>query len=103
MGDSSAAIVELSSCGSRFLVFSWAFHEGSNVTNIWRSNADGTNLAKLSEGKNDHSPVCSADGKWTYYWNQDLQQLWRAPLEGPGSRRPSLWRLPQRPFRRAKV
>jgi len=84
LGDSSAAIVELSSCGSRFLVFSWAFHEGTNVTNIWRSNADGTNLAKLTEGKNDHSPVCSADGKWTYYWSQDLQQLWRAPLQGPG-------------------
>lgn len=84
VGDSNAAIVELSGCGSHFLVFSWAFHGGTNSTNIWRANADGTNLAKLTEGKNDRSPVCSSDGKWTYYWNQELQQLWRAPLEGPG-------------------
>lgn len=84
VGDSNAAIVELSGCGSHFLVFSWAFHGGTNSTNIWRANADGTNPAKLTDGKNDRSPVCSTDGKWTYYWNQELQQLWRAPLEGPG-------------------
>ena len=76
--------MELSGCGTRLLVFSWAFHGGTNSTNVWRANADGTNPAKLTDGKNDRSPVCSADGKWTYYWNQELQQLWRAPLDGPG-------------------
>ncbi|PYU20775.1 MAG: hypothetical protein DMG30_19850 [Acidobacteria bacterium] len=84
LGDSNAAIVELSGCGTRLLVFSWAFHGGTNSTNVWRANADGTNPAKLTDGKNDRSPVCSADGKWTYYWNQELQQLWRAALDGPG-------------------
>ena len=84
VGDSNAAILELSGCGGHFLVFSWAFHGGTNSTNVWRVNFDGSNPAKLSNGKNDRSPVCSADGKWTYYWNQELQQLWRAPLEGPG-------------------
>jgi len=76
--------VELSGCGSHMLVFSWAFHGGTNSTNIWRANADGTNPVKLTDGKNDRSPVCSADGKWMYYWNQEQQQLWRAPIEGPG-------------------
>ena len=84
LGDSNAAIVELSGCGSHLLVFSWAFHGGTNSTNIWRASADGTNPTKLTDGKNDRSPVCTADGKWMYYWNQELQQLWRAPLEGPG-------------------
>jgi len=84
LGDSNAAIVELSGCGARLLAFSWAFHGGTNSTNIWRANADGTNPVKLTDGKNDRSPVCSADGKWTYYWNQELQQLWRAPLDVPG-------------------
>jgi len=84
LGDSNAAIVELSGCGSHMLVFSWAFHGGTNSTNIWRANADGTNPVKLTDGKNDRSPVCSADGKWMYYWNQEQQQLWRAPIEGPG-------------------
>jgi serine/threonine protein kinase len=84
VGDANAAILELSGCGSHFLIFSWAFHGGTNATNIWRANADGTNPTKLTDGKNDRFPVCSTDEKWTYYWNQDLQQLWRAPLQGPG-------------------
>ena len=84
LGDPNAAVVELSGCGGRYMVFSWAFHGGTNSTNIWRANVDGTNPTKLSEGKNDRSPVCSVDGKWAYYWNQELQQLWRAPVDGPG-------------------
>jgi Tol biopolymer transport system component len=39
---------------------------------------------KLTDGKNDRAPVCSADGKWVYYWDLALQQLWRAPLDGSG-------------------
>jgi len=84
VGDPNAAIVELSDCGSRYLVYSWAFHDGTNSTNIWRANPDGTNPVKLTDGKNDRNPVCSADEKWAYYWNLELQQLWRAPLSGPG-------------------
>jgi eukaryotic-like serine/threonine-protein kinase len=84
VGDASAAIVELSRCGSHFLVFSWAFHGGTNSTNIWRTNADGSSPVKLSDGKDDRGPVCSADEKWVYYWDHALQQLRRAPLNGSG-------------------
>src|SRR6267143_1496577 len=84
VGDSSAAIVELAGCGTRYLVFSWAFHGGTNSTNVWRTNADGTNPVKLTDGKDDRAPVCSADGKWAYYWDLALQQLWRVPTAGSG-------------------
>ncbi len=84
VGDSSAAILELAGCGTRYLVFSWAFHGGTNSTNVWRTNADGTNPVKLTDGKDDRAPVCSADGKWTYYWDNALQQLWRVPMDGSG-------------------
>jgi serine/threonine protein kinase len=84
VGDANAAIVELAGCGTRYLVFSWAFHGGTNSTNVWRTNVDGTNPVKLTDGKNDRAPVCSADGKWVYYWDLALQQLWRAPLDGSG-------------------
>ena len=84
VGDANAAIVELAGCGSRYLVFSWAFHGGTNSTNIWRANADGASPVKLSDGKDDRAPVCSADEKWVYYWNSELQQLWRVPLDGSG-------------------
>ena len=84
VGDPNAAIVELSGCGSHYMVYSWAFHDGTNSTNVWRTNTDGTNPVKLSDGKNDRNPVCSTDEKWVYYWNLELQQIWRAPLNGSG-------------------
>jgi serine/threonine protein kinase/dipeptidyl aminopeptidase/acylaminoacyl peptidase len=82
VGDANAAVVEVAGCGSHSLAFSWAFHGGTNSTNIWRSNADGSNPTKLTDGKNDRGPVCSADEKWVYYWNVELQQLWRVALNG---------------------
>ena len=94
LGDPSAALVEVAGCGTHYLVFSWAFHGGTNSTNIWRTNLDGSNPIKLTDGKNDRNPVCSPDEKWVYYWNMDQQQLWRAPLSGgtptlqPGSSAP---------------
>jgi Tol biopolymer transport system component len=77
-------MVEVAGCGTHYLVFSWAFHAGTTSTNIWRSNLDGSNPVKLTDGKNDRNPVCSPDEKWVYYWNVDQQQLWRAPLGGSG-------------------
>jgi len=84
LADSTAAIVELAGCGSRYMVFSWAFHGGTNSANVWRTNADGTNPVKLTDGKDDRAPVCSADGKWVYYWDLSLQQVWRVPTAGSG-------------------
>src|SRR5256884_5975696 len=84
VGDSTAAIVELAGCGSHYMVFSWAFHGGTNSANVWRTNIDGTNPLKLTDGKDDRAPVCSADGKWVYYWDLALQQVWRVPTAGSG-------------------
>ncbi len=84
LADSTAAIVELAGCGSRYMVFSWAFHGGTNSANVWRTNVDGTNPVKLTDGKDDRAPVCSADGKWVYYWDLSLQQVWRVPTAGSG-------------------
>jgi eukaryotic-like serine/threonine-protein kinase len=84
VGDSNAAIVELAGCGTQYLVFAWAFHGGTNSTNIWRTSMDGTNAVKLTDGKNDRAPLCSSDGKWLYYWDLALQQIWRVPLDGSG-------------------
>lgn len=80
--DPIAEIVDLSTCGKRYLVFSWAFKGGSNATNVWRANADGTSPVKLSDGRADRSPACSSDEKWVFYWDQVLQQIWRVPVDG---------------------
>src|SRR3984893_4239046 len=84
IGDSNAAIVEVAGCGTHYFVFSWTFHGGTNSTNVWRTNVDGTNPVKLTDGKNDRGPVCSADEKWVYYWDLALQQLWRVAVNGSG-------------------
>ena len=84
VGDTAAALVEVAGCGSHYLLFSWAFHGGTSSTNIWRSNLDGSNSVKLTDGKDDRNPICSADERWVYYWNMELQQLWRVPLGGSG-------------------
>jgi eukaryotic-like serine/threonine-protein kinase len=42
----------------------------------------------LTSGKDDRGPVCSADEKWVYYWDADLQHLVRAPLNGGGKAEP---------------
>ena len=82
IGDSNAAIVEVAGCGSHYLAFSWTFHGDTNATNIWRANIDGSNPVKLTNGKDDHVPVCSPDEKWVYYWDRASQQLWRAAVDG---------------------
>src|SRR5437588_2327040 len=84
VGDANAAIVDLSGCGNRYLVVSWAFHGGTNSTNIWRANADGTGPVKLSDGKADRAPVCSMDEKWVFYWDEVPQQIWRVAADGFG-------------------
>jgi serine/threonine protein kinase len=84
IGDSNAAIVELAGCGTHYFVFSWTFHGGTNSTNVWRTNADGTNPVKLTDGKDDRGPLCSTDEKWVYYWDLARQQLWRVAVDGSG-------------------
>jgi serine/threonine protein kinase len=56
-----------SACGDgRYIVFTSAV-EGGNTLNIWRMDATGGNLKKLSNGKVDQFPVCSRDGRWVVY------------------------------------
>jgi Tol biopolymer transport system component len=73
LNDPNSWIVDMARCGDRYLVLSWAFHDGSNRAGIWRVNADGSNPTQLSRGKFDVDPVCSPDGKWVYYFDS-----WRA-------------------------
>jgi serine/threonine protein kinase len=84
IGDENAAILELAGCSRQHLVFSWAFHGDTNSTSVWRTNTDGTNPMKLSDGRDDRSPVCSPDEKWGYYWDRSLRQLWRVSLDASG-------------------
>jgi Tol biopolymer transport system component len=50
--------------------------------NIWRSEADGSSLRRLTQGKRDMNPVCSADGKTVFYVDMTNRFLMRVPIDG---------------------
>ncbi len=83
VSDPSAFIVSPQSCnGGRSVVFSWVFHAETKAQNIWRADADGSNQARLTEGKEDQSPVCSPDGRWVYFGDASEFRLMRVPING---------------------
>jgi serine/threonine protein kinase len=84
LGDSTAGIVDPSSCGNDRMLFSWFFHGGSNTLSLWRANLDGSSPVRLTEGKRDFRSVCSPDGKWAYYFDQAAGRISRVPLDGSG-------------------
>jgi eukaryotic-like serine/threonine-protein kinase len=68
--------------GGRYIVFV-AFHGGSvGSANVWRADADGSNLQELTAGADEISPACSPDGKWVYYIDVGTSQGMRVPLAG---------------------
>ena len=85
LADSRALIEAPSACGTKYLVFTWSFHEGGNSQSLWRVNADGSNPVALTSGKNDFLPVCSAYQPWVYYSDFPAQHIRRVPLGGSGN------------------
>jgi Tol biopolymer transport system component len=49
---------------------------------IWRSEADGSGLLRLTEGKNDLSPMCSPDGKTVFYTKFPLGAYMKVSVDG---------------------
>jgi serine/threonine protein kinase len=60
-------------------------HPDGSAANIWRIDADGTNLKQLSFGAGDVGPTCSLDSPWVYYRNVVNQRIMRVPIEGGDS------------------
>ncbi len=89
--DPSAAIFAFAPCGTQSIVFAWAFHGGTNVTAIWRVDADGSHPTQLTQGPHDnffgYPPVCSGNQPWVYF-ARGVQTLWRVPLDGSSKEEP---------------
>src|SRR5712672_3464416 len=72
-----------SACGSRYIVFRRVNRGGSAAVNLWRMDANGSNLTQLTSGMNDREPECSSDGKWIYYVDQaETRFIKRVSVEG---------------------
>jgi serine/threonine protein kinase len=77
------SIRSVSACpDGRTLLVTLLRHGGGSSENIWRVDADGTNLKQLSNGQRDSGAECSSDSKWAYYITLDAQQLKRVPVDG---------------------
>jgi serine/threonine protein kinase len=62
---------QASACGDgRYIVFRRVNRSGAPTVNLWRMEANGTNVGQLTTGQNDREPVCTPDGKWVYYTDQ---------------------------------
>ncbi|MFZ0561749.1 MAG: protein kinase [Terriglobales bacterium] len=89
--DPSAGIFPFAPCGSQSIIFPWAFHGGTNVTALWRVDADGSHPTQLTEGPHDsffgYPPVCSSNQPWVYF-ARGVQTLWRVPLDGSAKAEP---------------
>jgi eukaryotic-like serine/threonine-protein kinase len=70
--------------GSR-LVFEWDHPQGARDVNLWRMDADGSNLTRLTSGADGEDPVCPVDGKWVYYVDATQAQPMRVPAGGGAS------------------
>jgi eukaryotic-like serine/threonine-protein kinase len=71
-------------CGDgRYIVFRRVNRAGTAAVNLWRMDANGSNVTQLTPGQNDREPVCTRDGKWVYYTDQtDHQTVKRVPIDG---------------------
>ncbi len=49
---------------------------------IWRSEADGTGLRRITEGKGDMLPMCSPDAKEVFYVDRVAAAYMKVPVDG---------------------
>lgn len=83
VSDESAHLVGVAPCpnGGPILVV-WYGKGGTNRVNVWRVDADGSHPKQLTQGEEDRSPACAADGKSFYYEDNGTGAVYRMGLEG---------------------
>lgn len=80
--DSNASLGSSAICeNGHTIVFTMRGHENDNADRLWRMDADGSNLKRLTSGENDFLPQCAPAGKWVYYFGGSVPWM-RIPLQG---------------------
>src|ERR1700688_3420729 len=68
-------------CSDGHVVFARGMVKTLSV-NIWRSEADGTGLRRLTECKRDMFPMCSPDGKTVFYMDMTVPAYMKVSIDG---------------------
>ncbi len=79
--DKESAAMEPSGCSDGHLVFARGILKTLSV-NIWGSEADGTGLHRLTEGKRDMFPMCSPDSKTVFYIDMTVPAYMKVSIDG---------------------
>ncbi|MGB9335285.1 MAG: protein kinase [Candidatus Acidiferrales bacterium] len=80
---SSATTVNLASCpDGKTLLLSSTGNQSGGAISLWRINIDGTNLTRLTSGRRDIMPACSADSKRAYYIDNVELRAKSVPTDG---------------------
>ena len=59
------------------------------AVNIWRAEANGAGLLRLTDGKNDEYPACSPDAKTVFYVDMVASAVMKVPIDGGKAERVS--------------
>ena len=86
--DEASAAFEPYGCSDGRVVVARGVLKSLSV-NIWRSEANGTGLLRLTDGKNDETPACSPDGKTVFYVNRHDTEFMKVPIDGGKAERVS--------------
>jgi WD40-like Beta Propeller Repeat len=79
--EKESAAMQPNGCSDGHLVFARRMLKTLSV-NIWRSEADGTGLHRLTEGKRDMFPMCSPAGKTVFYMDMTVPAYMRVSIDG---------------------
>ena len=79
--EKESAAMQPNGCSDGHLVFARRMLKTLSV-NIWRSEADGTGLRRLTEGRRDMFPMCSPDGKNVFYMDMTVPAYMKVSIDG---------------------
>ena len=79
--EKDSAAMQPNGCSDGHLVLARGMAKTLSV-NIWRSEADGTGLHRLTEGKCDMFPMCSPDSKTVFYIDMTVPAFMKVSMAG---------------------
>ena len=79
--EKESAAMQPNGCSDGHLVFARGMLKTLSV-NIWRSEADGTGLHRLTAGKRDMFPMCSPDSKTVFYMDMTVPAYMKVSIDG---------------------
>jgi Tol biopolymer transport system component len=86
--EKDSAAMQPNGCRDGHVVFARGMMKTLGIS-IWRSEADGTGLRRITEGKRDMFPMCSPDGKTVFYIDTAAAAFMKVPIDGGKSERVS--------------